>query len=151
MQEQDIEKLKKSNERTRQLNQVLVRWLLIKQQDTNLATFFLDHNSTNLAIYGAGKLSELLLSELDKTEKINIKCFFDKNAEKLVTKCDLPVFTPQKIPEIADIDMIVVAIANDSADIVNEIQRIRTDLPVVSIDTILDEMENDIWYEQYIK
>ena len=107
----------------------LKRWMENRNAGKSFVDYFHDYNYKEIAIYGAGDLGRLLYDEI-KTSDIEVKYFVDRNGEGLQELNGIPIVTISQIPEMKDVDAIVVTpIANYDAichDLVKQMPEIRT-------------------------
>ncbi len=111
-------------------NRILLKWLNAKQNDKNIATFFLDNGFKSIAIYGMKDLGEALFKELSRSE-IEVKYGIDKNT--VISVPGLKIYAPDDI--LDEVDAIVVTPIHYFAEIAG-ILNSKFNCPIISIEDI---------------
>ena len=122
------------------------RWLLLRQNGKSCVDYFEKNQYKTIAIYGMKEFGERLFDELRNTD-IKVKYVIDKNVENLYAniiyandKYDgLRVVSPEE--ELQEVDVIVVT-ANFYFDEIIESLYEKIDVPVVSLEEVLSEVES---------
>lgn len=146
--EEEKEKLDFQRKRNREQFSTTLRWLELLQDDTNLLPYFNDHNCRRIAIYGAAEIGRVLLKEIEKDNLIEVPYFIDKNAENQREKWGIPVYLPEEFAELPDVDIVVVTAITFFESVNETLVKIRPEIPVVSLNTIIEVREDEVWYEE---
>ncbi len=110
------------------------QWLITKQQNKDIATYFHDNNYNKVAIYGMSYVGERLYDELSKSD-IEVCYAIDKRGEDMYV--DLEVYTLED--DWPEADVIIVTAISFYDEISSKLAEI-TDIPVVSLEDILYEL-----------
>lgn len=145
---EEKEKLDFQRKRNRELFLAALRWLELLEDGTNLLPYFEEHSCRRVAIYGAAEIGSVLLKELVKDNQIEVPYFIDKNAEKQREKCGIPVYLPEEFAELPDVDIVVVTAITFFESVYDTLVKIRPEIPVVSLNTIIEVREDEVWYEK---
>lgn len=146
--EEEKEKLNFQRKRNRELFLAALRWLELLENGTNLLPYFKEHNCCRIAIYGAAEIGRVLLKEFEKDNLIEVPYFIDKNAEKQREKWGIPVYLPEEFAELPDVDLVVVTAISFFESVSDTLVKIRPEIPVVSLNTIIEVREDEVWYEE---
>ncbi len=122
-------------------------WLGLLEQGTDLVPYFEEHGCGNIAIYGAAALGKMLLRELQNSNKVNVKYYIDQAAEVQREKDGIPVYLPEELADAPDVDMIVVTAIAAFKAINRTLLAIRPELPVVSLEKIINARISEEWSE----
>ena len=109
----------------------LIQWLTIKQNGKSLAEYLEKNEYHSVAIYGMKELGQRLYEEL-KDSGIEIKYIIDKNAQEVYA--DVPVVTPDAIPEA--VDVIIVTAIHYFDQILEDLSS-KVDYDVISIEDMV--------------
>lgn len=110
------------------------QWLIAKQQNKEITTYFHENNYKRIAIYGMSYVGERLCDELVQSD-IEVCYAIDKRADNIYV--DLDVYTVEdNLPEV---DVIVVTAITYFDEISDKLAEI-TNIPVVSIEDIIYEL-----------
>ena len=123
-------------------------WLELLEDGADLQPYFKDHKCSNIAIYGVAELGEMLLKEIKRGGVTKAAYFLDRNAARQREKCGIPVYLPEEFKDLPDGDMIVVTAIISFEAIEITLLKIRPEIPVVSINTIIDVRKDEVWYDQ---
>lgn len=96
--------------------EVMTKWIALKQDGINLATYLEKQGNKKVAIYGFSNLGRCLLNELENS-KIEVIYIIDKKGKNIFAEC--PVFTPND--ELPNVDIVIITTADHFVD---EIERI---------------------------
>lgn len=146
--QEEKEMLIRQRQRNRALFSCVLRWLELFEDGTNLIPYFKEHNCRQIAIYGAAEIGHILLKEIKKENMTKVSYFLDKSAENQKEKWGIPVYLPEEFVSLPDVDMVVVTAIYFFEDIYDNLLKIRQDIPVLSLNTILDVRRNEVWYEK---
>lgn len=113
---------------------LLITWLILKQENKSLADYFKKNNYNTMAIYGMKELGERLLDELRDTE-INVRYIIDKNADEIYS--DLDIYTPDD--ELEDVDVVVVTAIHYFDEIEVEMSK-KMNCPIISLEDVIYEV-----------
>lgn len=111
---------------------MLIQWLIIKQEGKNLAEYFEKNNYKSIAIYGMGEMGNRLYDELKNTD-INIKYAVDKNASS--TYSELDVIDPDE-SDWEEVDAVIVT-ATFAFDDIEEKLSSKIDYPIISLEDVV--------------
>lgn len=146
--EEEKEKLLFQKRRTRELFTMTLQWLELLEDGENLLPYFKERHCRRIAIYGAAGIGRVLLKEIGKDGGIEMPYFLDKNAEKQIETSDVPVYCPEEYEKLPEVDMVVVTAVSFFESICENLVRIRPEIPVVSLKTIIDVRKDEVWYGQ---
>jgi len=108
-------------------------WLSLKENNIDLAKYFMHNDIHNIAIYGAGKVAKHLIAELQDSP-INIKYLIDNKVKGLL---NFPIYSIKE--DLPSADCIVITATFDYENIKKEIGS-KTDINAILIDDILYEL-----------
>lgn len=83
------------------------RWLENRNAEKSFVDYFNSYGYAKIAIYGTGDLGRLLYDEI-KNSDIKVEYFIDRNGEGIREIEDIPVATINDIPEMPDVDVLVI-------------------------------------------
>lgn len=112
------------------------QWLIIKQEDKQIAEYFKENHYKKIAIYGMGYAGERLLGELKGTG-IEVAYAVDQNTDRMLEETIL--ISKEEIPKQSEVDAIVVTAITFFDDIEEEICDM-VDCPVISLQDIIYEL-----------
>lgn len=115
---------------------ILHAWLMLKNKNKNLSSFFLERGHQNIAIYGMGYLGERLLEELDVSD-INVVYGVDRGCKEIE---GFPVYTMEE--DLPKADVIIVTVVHLFLGIKYELEK-WTDIPIVSLEEVLETLLQD--------
>lgn len=107
------------------------RWVKIKQEGKNIASYFTKNGYQKIAIYGMSYVGQTLLEEL-KNSEIEVAFGIDKNVDAIYT--DIDIIFPDSM--IKDVDAIVVTAITYYDEIVEKF-RDKVYCPIISLEDIL--------------
>ena len=110
------------------------QWLMIKQQNKDIVTYFHENNYKKIAIYGMSYVGERLYDELAQSD-IEVCYAIDKRGNDMYV--DLDVYTLED--DLPEVDVIVVT-AISFYDEINDKLAMITDIPAVSLEDIIYEL-----------
>lgn len=125
-----------------------LQWLELLEDGTDLCSYFREHNSSRIAIYGAAEIGRVLRKEVERDNVLQVLYFLDRNAEKQREKWGVPVYLPEEFAALPDVDMVVVTAIASFESIWSNLMRIRPEIPAVSLKTIIEVRKDEVWYEQ---
>lgn len=128
-----IELMEKKSEKDLQNMRLFEQWLFIKQDDKSIQDYLKRKGIKTIAIYGMDFVGERLYDELKDTG-VEVRYAIDKRGGCLCG--DIPVISLEE--ELEPVDAIVVC-AVYYFDEIKENLLTRTDIPVISLETILFE------------
>ncbi|MDR1741718.1 MAG: adenylyltransferase/cytidyltransferase family protein [Synergistaceae bacterium] len=103
--------------------------------------FFRKKGWTNVLIYGAGTLGELLYEEIHND--VTVVAVVDRAADlRCLAPYDVPIVSPEKVGSFGEADVIVVTPYFSLGEIVSALRK-YTQTPIVSIVDIISEMKSD--------
>lgn len=106
---------------------VMSQWVKLKQEKNNLSVYFEEREYKSIAIYGMGKIGQMLLEELKETD-IEVAYGIDQNAETTYSTIDV-LSLNDKLPQV---DVIVVTVMDLFTRIEAGLKE-KTDCPIVSL------------------
>lgn len=117
---------------------LLDRWLLLRQRNILLHTYFQDNKIFRIAIYGVGYIGERLIEEL-KCSFVLIDYVIETKKKNL--KLDVPIKNLEG--NLEHTDAIIVTAINDYENI-KEVLSKKTDIKIISIEEIVQYCINQI-------
>lgn len=108
------------------------RWLENRNKGKTFEDYFKQCGFTSISIYGAGDMGRLLYAEV-KNSDIKIKYFVDRNAEGIGSIDDIPVVTIDRIPQMPDVDILVITPAGNFDAISRDLARIAPTVRTTSL------------------
>lgn len=147
MQEMDeqIQSLTRQRNRYKLLFERMYQWLTLLENGTTLIPYFEKHHCKKIGIYGSAEFGKLLYKELIVHSQIQVVFFMDKNAENNRILEGIPVFLPEELPNVPDVDMLVVTAIVAANSIAKTLLKVRPELPIISLNTIIDARINEEW------
>ncbi len=147
----DSVKITRQRDRFNYQIKLLSKWVQLLQRDAKIASYFVNRREKNIVIYGAAVLGELLAREIMKFPELNVKCFLDRNAEKIKEKSGVPVYTLEDWDTSEKVDIVVVTAVTGTDGIIQNVTAKNPDIAVVSVETIIDDIENEMRYDENCK
>ena len=126
--------------RTKTNNRLLVRWFRAIQKGKCRYSYFEENGYKKIVVYGVSDIGELLIEELKDTD-IEILYGLDKRADKITA--EIPVYKPNERLPLAPPDVIVVTAVYFFEEIVGELRENGMNIPMVSLEEVLDFMEQE--------
>ncbi len=83
------------------------RWMENRNAGKSFVDYFLECGYREIAIYGIGDLGKLLYEEICDSN-VKVVYFADRNAEGVREMDDIPVVTVMDIPNMPEVDVIVI-------------------------------------------
>ena len=147
MQEMDkqIQSLEKQRNRYKLFFERTYQWLTLLENRTTLISYFEKHHCKKIGIYGSAEFGKMLYKELIEHSQIQVVFFMDRNAEKNRIVEGIPVFLPEELPSVPDVDMLVVTAIAAADSIARTLLEVRPELPIVSLNTIIDVRISEEW------
>lgn len=108
---------------------VLSNLLTMQEKHISVAEWLSQHNYKRVGIYGLGVLGRHLLEQLQQ-HNFDYLCCIDRNAKGL--NLDIPVFTPDQMPEL---ELLIVTNVHIFNEIFEDLRRESTE--IVSLETII--------------
>lgn len=138
-------KLTRQCDRIRQHFECAYKWLGLLEDGINLIPFFEAHQCERIGIYGVSDLGMMLQKEIGRDGRIEVAYFMDRNAGDNRMVGDIPVYLPEEVMDTPEVDMLVVTaiVAYDS--IWKNLLEMRPELPIVSLNMIIDVRVNEVW------
>lgn len=130
--------------KTEHLNCAL-KWLELLELGTALTPYFEARECHRIGIYGMAEFGKLLQKELKRSSGIETVYFMDRNAEKCRKVDNIPVFLPEELLEAPEVDMIVVTAFVAFSSISESLLKMKPEIPVVSLKSILDIRMVEEW------
>lgn len=113
------------------------RWMMNENEGMELDKTLQDQGLNRVAIYGYGKLGELLYKKIRKTG-IEIAYIADVNRLlSLDPEIDVPTFTPDRLDEAPEVDVIIVTPVNDYDAIARSIREKGVTARCISLDGLV--------------
>lgn len=110
---------------------LVVRWMILKQNGISIADYFDKNDLTDIAIYGMGDFGRILYEELDSA-KIKIICGIDRNS---MNDLKIRVINPSEVKK-ERIGAIVVTAISDYDSIEKELKG-YVKCPIIGLDEII--------------
>lgn len=146
--EKQIQYLTNQNNRNKFYYSTAYNWLYLLESSADLSSFFEFHQCKRIAIYGIADFGKLLQKELERVGKVDIVYFMDRNAEKCRMLGDIPVYLPEELPDLPEVDLMVVTAIAAYSNVNKLLLEIKPELPVVSLNMIIDNCLNDVWFRE---
>lgn len=148
--EEERETLMFQKERNREQFHCTLQWLDLLEEGANLAPYLQDHQCRRIAIYGAAQMGEMLLKEIRQYGRWEVEpiYFLDRRGEWLREKEGVPVYLPEKFADLPEVDMVIVTAISYFASIRDQLILLRPEIPVVSLNTIIEVRKDEVWYEK---
>lgn len=108
------------------------RWLENRNNGKTFLDYFKQCRISTIAIYGAGDMGRLLYTEI-KGSDIKIEYFVDRNAEGIVNIDNIPVITIDKIPQMPEVDILVITPAGNFDVIRRDLARTAPTVRTISL------------------
>lgn len=123
--------------RYRQYYELTNQWLVNKNEEKKIETFFKDNEYKTIAIYGMGTLAELLYEEIKRFD-IKVAYFIDKNSEKFYLGLDdIPVINLEDIMNQEKVDAVIVTPIYDFNKIEENLEVYNIAEEVISLEDII--------------
>lgn len=129
-------------------NECMNDWLEIVLKGYAITSYFQERGVKKVMIYGAAKLGRLLAIAIMKEKEVQVVGFMDRTAEDCTMCCKVPVYMPTDYPDIEDVDMVVVSAISAFSNISSNLLKLRPEVPVVSLETIISEKKNELLFEE---
>ncbi|MCI8947770.1 MAG: hypothetical protein HFI91_12070 [Lachnospiraceae bacterium] len=148
--EEERETLIFQRERNREQFHCVLQWLDLLEEGTNLAPYLKDHRCRRVAIYGAARIGEMLLKEIRQYEQWEVEpvYFLDQSGKWLREKWGIPVYLPEEFPDLPEVDMVIVTAISYFASVRDQLFLLRPEIPVVSLNTMIEVRKDEVWYEK---
>lgn len=126
---------------------LVLGWLSLHAHNLDLSIYFKNRGLKKLVIYGVDKLGKILYQDLSRLSEVKVIGFVDENIKKNKECCGIPVYLPEELTEIEDVDMIVVSTVVSYEAIEKIIVSVRPEISLVSLETIIKECSIEELYE----
>jgi len=111
-------------------------WMGLREQEYSIGNYFQLHNIHKVGIYGYGILGRHLVWEIEQmNESVEIEWILDKRAES-ITNVKIPIYLPDLVDTISDVDVIIVCAIGDFAEIEAMLCQ-KTSVKVIPLDEIV--------------
>ncbi len=130
------EKIKKAD-KFKTYYTMLNQWLCIKQENRNLAEYFIKNNYNRVAVYGLGEMGKRLMEELKDTE-IEVVYGIDKDIDG--TLCDITVYSLEDIEHITERADVVVVTAVFAYEEIKDMICEKLDAEMISLEDVVLEV-----------
>lgn len=135
-----IKRLEEVKKRYKDYYDVINQWLRNKNDNRDIASYFINNNYNNIAIYGMGELGNRLYEELKDTD-IKVAYFIDKNAEEIYySEDDIPVIGLDDIENQEKVDAIIVTPIYDFDSIEEALLERSVEAEIISLEDIIYEV-----------
>lgn len=114
---------------------LLDRWLWLKMQNKSIASYFEKRHYQTIAVYGIGEIGNRLYEDLSRFTSIKVEYAIDRVKEEHPA---LPVYGLES--EFPKVDVIVVSTNNIFEQVCENLKE-KTDIPIVSIDDVIFDVE----------
>ena len=145
--ESERQKLMDARMKNRKLFACALDWMRILESGEDLLPYFRERDCRKIGIYGAGELAEILIREMRRKNEVEIVGLIDQSAAACREKFGLPVYLPEELAAIEDVDMIVVTAITYFDAISEKLIRMRPEIPVVSLEGIVRKRISEDCYE----
>jgi hypothetical protein len=108
--------------------------LAIDNLSENLQKFFLENNCKTIAIYGMGRLGDIIFHKLSHSQ-IHIMYGIDKKAKSIAY--EIPVYSIED--NLEEVDMVIVTVTYSFREIKRSLQK-KVSCPIASLDEVLFEI-----------
>lgn len=108
------------------------KWLLLKQQEQSLESYFESKGYRTIAIYGLKELGLRLIDEL-KGSSVSVAYAIDKNAKSM--KRGITMYTPQE--DLPEVDAIIVTAIHYFEEIKEDLNMVCP-YPIISLKEIIE-------------
>ncbi|MCI8672213.1 MAG: hypothetical protein HFI89_01785 [Lachnospiraceae bacterium] len=146
--EKQIQYLTNQNNRNITYYHTAYNWLYLLESGIDLSSFFEFHQCKKIAIYGIADFGKMLQKEMEQTGNVDIVYFMDRNAEQCRMIGNIPVYLPEELPDLPEVDMMVVTAIAAFPNVNKLLLEIKPELPVVSLNMIIDNCLNDVWFRE---
>lgn len=143
-----IQYLTNQNNRNITYYHTAYNWLYLLESNTDLSSFFEFHRCEKIAIYGIADFGKMLQKELERAGKVDIVYFMDRNAEQCRMIGGIPVYLPKELPDLPEVDLMVVTAIVAFPNVNKLLLEIKPELPVVSLNMIIDNCLDDVWFRE---
>lgn len=129
--------LLENNRQEKNISNLLMRWIGIKQSGRSIENFFLNNNYRSIAIYGFGDLGKLFFNELRNSKVPRIVAVIDKNVDYFnidIAYNDVDFITPQEV--FPSFDVMVIASVRSYSEMYSLVKDKCTS-PIVSLEQVI--------------
>ena len=134
----DLE-LQKSTNKLKEFYDILIKWIIIKQNKQEIGEFLQQNGISSVAIYGLKELGEVLYDDLILSG-IKVQFCIDVRAEEINDKCEKNVITPDQYQDVSQIDAVIVTAIHYYEDIFLKLWKKNKTVPVLSLEYLVDEI-----------
>lgn len=127
----EVENLILQNIKNRMLYRCMNKWLVLKQRNVKISSFFIDRKLNTIAIYGFHHMGQRLYDEL-KDSPVKVAYVIDKNDS--IAFSDLPVV--QREAKLEVVDAIIVTPICDFLEIKEDLAK-RVKCKIISMEDVL--------------
>ena len=131
---ESVEKVRSMSDKHLTLFLMMNRWVKVKQEGKNLASYFEKNGYKKIAIYGMSYAGETLIDELKDTE-VTVTYAIDKKADSIYA--DVNIVSMED--ELENVDAVVVTAITFFDEIEEKLSE-KLDCPIVSLEDILYEV-----------
>lgn len=125
------------NKKYKELFHLLTKWMTVREQNLNLGTYLETRGYKNVMIYGMGPVGIHIAEEL-RGSNVNIVCGMDRRKME-----DFIIEVKDSNSDIPKCDAIVLSVVTNRNEIIDMLRK-RTDIPIISIVDIIDELYCEI-------
>lgn len=109
-------------------------WTQIQKEGKKVTDYLNKNNINSIAIYGAGTFADMLLDEVKDTD-IEVKYMLDTYDNK--PHKGFEVISPKDINQYPEVDGIIITPVFDYLNIVQELEKHKKDLNIISLENLL--------------
>lgn len=119
--------------------EVTTEWIQTMQNGGCIKEYFEKNKYRKVVIYGKGLLGELLYDEISKTKDVEVICFVDKQSSgESQYEDEIPIIMMEELKD-KQYDIIVVTPVFAYSEIKQELQEIKRDSKIVSLQDVIIE------------
>lgn len=116
---------------------ILYKWMFCNMQGKTLDAVLKQQDISRVAIYGIGEMGGLIFESLKNTDII-VSCFIDSYAVAIHYGLEsVEVLRPVDFVQKAQVDLVIISLANIAESIKKDLVSIGVACPVVSIEDII--------------
>lgn len=106
---------------------LLKRWLENRNNGLTFDDYLKKCGYLSVVIFDAGEIGRLLYEELKNTE-IEVKCFYDRNAEGINSMDGIPVYPFSKLNDIPEADIVLVSPLYNYSEVMKKLLEIDVNI-----------------------